>query len=133
MTEVLTEVPTAVSLDDPKHVCEECLKKTKIGYDAKGGFFSPHLKGINYLEVGKSAIVSNPITIFLEKLLLLYLKLQAFFKWLNEKLFPRHNKIYGRVMDSSIVGNISFETHEDERVPIHHLTLQLWSRSWFGK
>jgi hypothetical protein len=119
--------------NDPKHVCEECLKKTRIGYDDKGGFFTPHLKGINYLEVGRSSIISNPITIFLEKLLVLYIKIGKFFRRLNAKLFPRHDKIYGTVIDSSLIGNISFAKRADELVPIHHLTLQFWSRSWFGK
>lgn len=116
-----------------KQVCEECLKKTKIGFAYKGGFFKPGLKGINHLEVGRSAIISNPITILLERLYFWYSKIVDFFKWLNKKLFPRRNKIYGTVMDSSLVGNISFAKREDERVPIHHLTLQFWSRSWFGK
>jgi len=125
----MTEVP----FNDAKHVCEECLKKTQIGYDDGGGFFKPHLRGINHLEVGTSSIISNPLTILIERLYVWYAGLLAFFKRLNAKLFPRRNKIYGTVMDSSIVGNISFAKKDDERIPIHHLSLEFWSRSWFGK
>src|SRR5436190_10742326 len=108
----MTEVP----VNDAQHVCEECLKKTRIGYDDDGSFFTPHLRSINYLEVGRSAIISNPITILLEKLYVWYARFLAFLKMLAAKLFPRRNKIYGTVMDSSIVGNISFAKKADELV-----------------
>ncbi len=122
-----------VSFENAKHICEECLKKTKIGYKDNGGFFRPRLRGINHLEVGKSAIISNPITILLEMLYVLYSRFRSFLKKLKVRLFPRHNKIYGTVMDSSIVGKISFAKKEDELIPIHHLALEFWSRGWFGK
>ncbi len=124
---------TEISFEEAKSVCEECLKKTKIGYVYKGGFFKPHLRGINHLEVGGSSIISNPITILLERLYIFYTRLKGLIALLGKKLFPRRNKIYGTVMDSCLVGSISFAQKEDERIPIHHICLEFWSRSWFGK
>lgn len=124
---------TEVSLTNTKQVCDECLKKTKIGYSGKSGFFKPRLRGINHLEVGKSAIISNPITIILEFLYLLYAGFLKSIKKLKSKLFPKRSKIYGTITDSSLVGRISFAKKSDELNPIHNLYLEFWSRGWLGK
>lgn len=47
---------------------KECLHKTRIHYSNNDGFFRPHMRGINHLEVGYSKIIDSPITIIAEAL-----------------------------------------------------------------
>lgn len=114
-------------------VCEECLRKTKIGYDDKGRFFMPHFKSINHIEVGYSKIISNPITIMLEWLLAKFYKFKDWLHKLGKILFPRRPEIYGKQIDSWLVGKIIFATKTDEEVPIHNLPLEYWSRTKLGQ
>lgn len=116
-----------------KSVCEECLRKTKIGYVDKGGFFQPHLKSINHLEVGYSKIISSPITKLIERIYILYDTVKDWLAGLGAKLFPRREKIYGHRMDSELVGKIIFANKGDIEIPIHHLTVEFWSRGWLGQ
>ena len=115
------------------HVCEECLKKTKIGYDDKGGFFTPHFRSINHVEVGYSKIISNPLTILIERLYVMYDKFKDWLAGLGPWLFPRREKIYGKCMDSSLVGKIIFANKGDIKIPIHHLNVEFWSRGRLGR
>ena len=117
----------------PKTVCAECLKKTKIGYDDGGRFFMPHFKSINHVEVGYSKIITNPLTIFAEWLLAKFYALKDGLVALAAKLFPRRPKIYGKQMDSWLVGKIIFATQENVEVPIHHLPLEFWGRTKLGQ
>lgn len=117
----------------PKTVCAECLKKTKIGYDDGGRFFMPHFKSINHVEVGNSKIITNPFTIFAEWLLAKFYALKDGLVALAAKLFPRRPKIYGKQMDSWLVGKIIFATQENVEVPIHHLPLEFWGRTKLGQ
>lgn len=116
-----------------KNVCEECLRKTKIGYKRDGAFFTKKLKGINHLEVGNSAVIDNPITIFLEWCYYQYTRLRNAWNRLMLKLFPRVEICYGKRMDSALVGSISFAQKADELVPIHHMPVAFWSRTWWGQ
>jgi len=115
------------------NVCEECLRKTKIGYDDKGRFFMPHFKSINHIEVGYSKIISNPITIALEWLLAKFYKFKDGLIALAKRLFPRRPEIYGKQIDSWLVGKIIFQTKGTDEVPIHHLPLEFWSRTKIGQ
>ena len=99
------------------HICEECLRKTKIGYDDKGGFFTPHFRSINHVEVGYSKIISNPLTILIERLYVIYDKTKDWLAGIGPWLFPRRDKIYGKTMDSSLVGKITFAKKKDIEVP----------------
>jgi hypothetical protein len=119
---------------DIRPVCKECLEKTKIGYADKGGFFTPHLKSINHLEVGYSKIISNPLTILAEKILARFYKLKDGINNLWKRLFPRRDRLYGKQMDSALVGRIIFSRKENgEEVPIHHMHLDFWSRTKLGQ
>ncbi|HSK11675.1 MAG TPA: lipoxygenase family protein [Phnomibacter sp.] len=118
---------------DPQQVCAECLRKTKIGYAYRGGFFKHGLKGINHLEVGSSAIISNPITILAERLLVVFDGVRNIFQRVAKKLFPRREKRYGSQMDSALIGRITFAQREDEPIPIHHLLVEFWGRTWLGQ
>ena len=115
------------------HVCQECLRKTKIGYVDKGGFFTPHFRSINHVEVGYSKIISNPLTILIERLYVIYDKTKDWLASLGPLLFPRREKIYGKIMDSSLVGKITFAKKTDIEVPIHHLTVEFWARGKLGR
>lgn len=121
---------TTASPEDIKHVCEECQKKTDFTLKYEGGLFRPVFRG---LRPGQSAIINSPLAIFAEWLYKQWLRLGNFFKAVNNWLFPRRNKIYGTTMDSWVVGNITFAKKQDELVPIHHLRLELWSRTWLGQ
>ena len=114
-------------------VCEECLRQTKIGYDDKGRFFMPHFKSINHIEVGYSKIISNPITLVLEWLLAKFYRFKDWLNRLSKILFPRRPEIYGKQIDSWLVGRIIFATQTAEEVPIHNLPLEFWSRTKLGQ
>ncbi len=117
----------------PKTVCAECLKKTNIGYDDEGRFFMPYFKSINHVEVGYSKIISNPITIVFEWILAKFYQLKDGLISLGKWLFPRRSKIYGKLIDSWLVGKIIFEANEAEEIPIHHLPLEFWGRTKLGQ
>lgn len=130
----MTNTPVTPLQNDPHVVCEECLRKTKIGYDDKGRFFTPHLKSINHLEVGYSRIISNPLNILIEWLLNRYYKIKDGLVALRRRLFPRRPKIYGKQMDSALVGRVIYASRQDEEhVPIHHLHVDFWSRTKLGQ
>ena len=112
-----------------KKICEECEKKTKIVYRYRDGFFKPRLRGINYLELGRSNIINNPITIFIEYLYILYKKIRNALERLRKWLFPRRQKIFGNVKDSSIVGSITFTKKDDTHVPLHNMHCEFWART----
>ena len=113
---------------DAGKVCEECLKETRIRYKYRGGFFKPRLKGINHLEVGRSKIISNPITIIVEFLYLSFKKIRNgwahFCKW----LFPRRQRIYREKIDSYLVGRTIFAQTKELRIPVHNLKIEFWGR-----
>ena len=112
-------------------IIEECHEKTKIVFTDKGHFFTPRLRGINHLEVGKSKIISNPITIIIEFLYMIYDWFTLALKKLWHKLTPRREKIYGRRKDGSVIGRLTFAKRSDLNIPIHNKRVQLWARTRF--
>lgn len=118
---------------DPATVCKECLEKTKIRYVDKGRFFMPHFKSINHLEVGYSKIISNPLTLIAEWVIAKYFRMRDAMRRFWAWLFPRRDRIYGQQMDSWLVGRIIFSDKTHGEVPIHHLPLEFWARTWFGQ
>ena len=124
---------TTAETPNASKVCEECLKKTRIGYKDGGSFFKPGMKGINHLEVGRSAIISNPVTIAAEWLYYQFTRVRDAWKRLMARLFPRKEVCYGKRMDSALVGRITFAGKADETKPIHHLPVAFWTRTWWGQ
>ena len=115
---------------DPKKVesvCSECERQTKIVYAYDGHFFAPKLKAINFLEMGRSSMITNPITIFIELLLAGFFYVRNKLTLLNQFLFPKPTKLYGTKKDTAIVGKLTFATRQDLDTPIPvsytHLTL----------
>ena len=124
-----------LSEDEIREIIDECKKETQIHYSETGGFFGPKL-GIDYFQVGRSSIISNPFTIFLEYIYLLWAKFRAWLRKLNAFLFPRRPHIwngeYPGQPDSSLVGRVIYEGNRGNGAPIHHLHLEFWGRTWFG-
>ena len=119
---------------DPKEVesvCSECERETKIVYAYDGHFFAPKLKAINFLEMGRSSMITNPITIFIELLLAGFFYVRNKLTLLNQFLFPKPTKLYGTKKDTAIVGKLTFATRQDLDTPIHNMSCQLWTRTWW--
>ncbi|GAA4466410.1 hypothetical protein GCM10023189_48420 [Nibrella saemangeumensis] len=125
--------PVVIAFDETpaEKICQECYEKTKIGYRYGGGFFTPRLKSINHLEVGRSKIISNPFLILAEWLYVQYKAIRDWWQQLKKKLFPRRDKIYGHHMDSQLVGRITFAKRGDLHVPIHNMRVEFWARTWW--
>ena len=63
----MTVPQTATQPDSTREIIANCKRETRIRYESKGDtFFRPRLRGINYLQVGKSKIIDSPLTIMIE-------------------------------------------------------------------
>lgn len=114
-------------------VCEECLKKTRIQYKYKDGFFTPRLKGINHLEVGYSRIISNPLTIILEFFYWMFEKVRNGWNRFKKWLFPRKARLYRERLDSYLTGRTIHTEYRDQKVPIHNIKVEFWARTFWGQ
>lgn len=118
-----------------REIIDECKKEAQIEYSNSGGFFSPRL-GINYFQVGRSSIISGPLTYLVELLYWLLAKIRNAFEALCKFLFPRSPHIYdgGRPgqPDSKLVGRIIFKGNRGDGAPVHHLHVEFWARTWLG-
>ena len=126
------DIYTPKKTEPPKNVDEilkKCFEETRIKYENKDGFFTKKLKGINYVEVGKSKIISNPIIIFVEYLYVIYKKIRAFFQRLLKTLFPRKDVIWGDQKDAYITGRVVFKSRSSPRKPIVNMKVALWGRT----
>ncbi|MCK5869516.1 hypothetical protein BMR07_15215 [Methylococcaceae bacterium CS1] len=112
-------------------IYQQCHKKTRIVYNDEG-FFTPSLRSINYLSIGRSRIISSPITISLEFLYIQYKKIrdawQIFLRLISPK--PMNAPIEPGELDSKLVGRITFAGHNDEHTPIHNMHIVFWTRTW---
>jgi len=112
-------------------VCKECEQETKIVYGYNDSFFKPKLKGINFLQMGHSSMISNPITLFIEAAYSLFAKIRNAVQAVSHFLFPKNPVIYGTQKDTSVVGKLTFGKREDIDIPLHNMTCQLWTRTWW--
>ncbi len=110
-------------------ICKECFEKTRIEYKYQDGFFGPKMKSINHLEVGRSKIISNPITIMLEFLYVIYKKIRDAYHRFIHWLFPRRDRIFGEHMNSRLVGNLKYAHRTELDQPIHHMRVEFWART----
>ena len=108
-----------------------CHKKTRIEYRYKGNFFKPGFKNINYLQTGRSKIISSPITITVELFFAMLDYVKHKIVEFRNLFFPRLPKIFGEVMDSNFTGRLVFGKRKDDHIPIHHMHVELWGRTWF--
>lgn len=117
---------------EKKQICEECYRSTRILYKNRDGFFTKKLKSINHLELGYSKIISNPLTIFLEYLYVLYKKIRSVYQSLVKWLFPRRKKIWREKADAYVTGRLVFASRKSPRLPIVNMKVELWGRTvWF--
>jgi len=110
---------------------KKCQREAEPHYNDLG-FFTPRLRSINYLSIGRSRIISSPITITLELLFRLYIRMRDFFKNLWMKLTPKHMdapNIGGR-KNSHIIGQLVFAGKNDINKPIHNIKVVFWARTW---
>ncbi|MGB0901773.1 lipoxygenase family protein [Halocynthiibacter sp.] len=113
-------------------IVERCKHETRIEYSDQGGFFKPHLCGINHLEVGKSKVISSPLTILIEWGYLQIVRLGNAYRRLTAWLFPRHDKIWCDRTDSHLTGCMVYASKRGDGAPVHHLHLEFWARTWWG-
>jgi len=113
-----------------KEIIRECREKTRIEYGSAGSFFKPKLKSINHLEVGRSKIISSPLTIFIELLYQLKIEIRNAIQRIQKLAFPRPDQITGKAKDHRITGRITFEKKDLFAKPLHHISVAMWSRNW---
>ncbi len=118
--------------DEIERIIRECKRETHISYAQDGNFFTPHLRGINHAELGRSKMISSPFTIVLEWLLLQYERLWYMMHELKRRIFPRTDTLYGTRTDTHLVGKLTFAGPRDMGVPIHHIRLEAWARTHWG-
>lgn len=114
-----------------KKIIRECREETKIEYPNQGGFFTPRFKSINHIEVGKSKIISSPVTIILEFFYVLFMNCRNFLSKLKETLFPRREALVGKNRNSIIKGKVTFAMKNGVASPIHHMMVEFWARTWW--
>lgn len=126
--------PSGATLSDDakREIINKCKRQTRIAYSGGGGFFRPRMKGINHLEVGRSKIISNPITILAEWIFLQWTRLRDALSAMLRWLFPRRARLWCNRVDSHIVGRTVFAGDRGQGKPIHNLHLELWARTWAG-
>ncbi len=100
--------------------------------NAKRSRFRHRLKSVNHLHHQGSNIVASPLARVAEGLLEIFLDAKKVVRSIGKKLFPRREILRGTINDSSIVGRLTFAEREDQRVPIHHMRIEFWSRTWIG-
>ncbi len=120
-----------LSHEEIKKIVRECREETKIEYPDGGNFFSPRFKSINNIEVGKSKIISSPLTISLEFIFSIYKYLRNQALRLKNYLFPRRHKIFGGKANSRLRGRVIFYAKRGEKKPIHHIRLEFWAKTWW--
>lgn len=132
---VISDEKSSVTEAQASRIIAECKKESKIIYSETGGFFGPKLT-VDYLQVGRSAIITSRSAILLEYLYLLWTRVRDIFQTLCGYLFPRHPRIWSGDRpgnpDSSLVGRVVFEEHRGKGAPIHHLHLEFWGRTRLG-
>ncbi|MEJ6391954.1 lipoxygenase family protein [Gymnodinialimonas sp. 2305UL16-5] len=126
--------PGATSVDDAtiREIVEKAKRETRIEYKDRGSFFTPRMRSINHLEVGRSKIITNPITIALEWAFEQWIAVKRRIKQVLADLFPRRDKIWCDRVDSHLVGRTIFGGDRGQGAPIHHLHLEFWGRTWLG-
>ncbi len=123
--------PSKEERDPLEEVFRECQESTKIVYNDLG-FFSPKLRNLNYLSIGRSRMASNPLTIVLELLYRFYIFIRNIITSIWQTIAPKNldAPVVEGVKDSHLVGQLVFAGREDENTPIHHMKVIFWARTW---
>ena len=138
-TPTYTAPPVGIDYETMFKVAEESAVETASEEQLKRSkkFFRKRFKSVNHLSDHKSQLLSHPIAIIAETFYKTFDYIRDSLSALNRKIFKRKSEIYGNVklkknVASAVVGKITFAQREDHLVPIHHIHLELWGRTWFG-
>jgi len=115
----------------PESAYKKCQSETEPRYNDQV-FLPPRLRSISHLSIGRSRIISSPVTIMLELLYRLFMCVRDFFKKLWYRLSPKNIDapvIEGEIK-SHIVGRIVFSGKCDVNKPIHNMKVVFWARTW---
>src|SRR5215471_21571915 len=86
----MTVPPTAAQLDSTRDIIAQCKRETRICYKSKGDtFFRSRMRGINYIQVGKSKVIDSPLTITIELIFDAFRRLRNGWERFAAQLFPR--------------------------------------------
>src|SRR5260370_38379907 len=90
----MTVPGTAMQPESTREIIDKCKRESRIRYKSKGStFFRPRLRGINYLQVGKSKIIDSPLTIMIEWLFDQFRRLRSAWERFTAGLFPRRPEL----------------------------------------
>lgn len=118
---------------DTEAIIQACIDKTSIRYDLDGSFFKPRLAGINYLQLGHSKVLRNPLVLIGEWGYRAYTRVRQGIHSILEKLFPRTDKLWCNKADSYLTGTLHYAHREELNAPIHHLYVAFWGRTRWGQ
>lgn len=112
-------------------IAEECNKKVEIVYNDEG-FFTPHLRSINHLSIGRSAIISSAPTLILELIYQGWIWVRGCLKLIENFISPKrlNSPSDSAPSDSTIIGSLVHAGHADENRPIRNMRVIFWTRSW---
>ena len=113
--------PKGKTDSDIEKVYEKAYKETKIIYPKKIGWLSPKLKNLNHIKAGRSGIRKNIFIRFIDALIILYYKFKEWIKSIILAIYPRRNKLYGKVKDAYLSGKVTFAKKQDSMIPIHNV------------
>lgn len=120
--------------DPTREIIDKCKRETLVRYKSKGNtFFRRHMRGINYLQVGRSHIIDSPLTVMIEWMFEQWRRLRRAWARLTARLFPRRPQLPAGHRDSRLVGRVVFAGDRGRGAPIHNLHLEFWGRTfWFS-
>lgn len=95
--------------------------------------FSKQFKSVHDLHHEGSQLDQGTVSALAEALYGFWTLFRDAFQYLNNKIFPRKDVIYGTKEDSRIIGYLTFSRREDVLIPLHHMRLELWGRTKWGK
>lgn len=124
--------PPGKTAEDIEKVYQKAHKETKIIYPKKTNLFSPKLKNLNYVSSNKGHLANNFLIRIIDFFLGLWNGFLNFFEELFLKLYPKKDTIYGTEKDTYITGKLTFAKRSDSTMPIHHMPVTLWARTWLG-
>ncbi|WP_166637313.1 lipoxygenase family protein [Algoriphagus boseongensis] len=81
--------------------------------------------------MGRSKIISNPLTILAEFGHVIFKKIRSEVQRFHDFLFPRRARVFGKNFDSKISGKVTFSRKDGVAKPIHHMQVEFWAKTWW--
>src|SRR4051812_50063833 len=80
--------------DPTREIIDKCKRETLVRYKSKGNtFFRRRMRGINYLQVGRSHIIDSPLTVMIEWMFEQWRRLRRGWQRFTARLFPRRARL----------------------------------------